>query len=69
MGNNVLVSDTAQAFESYPAGGDYVVVFTDYPQKLTLGAKYVLTVEVQRSKTTGYEINDLKLKGAVEQKD
>lgn len=66
MGTNVLLSDRSEELESYPDSGNYLVVFTETPHKLSLGKCYLLTVEITDRKTTGYNVQDLRLKNAVE---
>ena len=66
MGNNVLVSQANELHTSYPSAGEFLVVFTDAPERLSIGKKYSLTVEVLESQTTGYGVRDLKLKSAAE---
>lgn len=66
MGSNVLLSDRSEVLKSYPDEGNYVVVFTENPRKLSLGKCYLLTVEITDRKTTSYNVQDLRLKNAVE---
>jgi hypothetical protein len=67
MKSNVLLSQVNELLQVYPSAGNYLVIFTDEPEKLLLGKSYVLKVEVLKNVTTGPGLHDLRLKSAVEQ--
>lgn len=64
--DQVLVSQVNQVLAEFPQNGNYLVVFTENPEKLRLGSLYAMTIEVLSSKSTGYGVHDLRLKEAVE---
>jgi hypothetical protein len=66
MGNNVLLSEADELLQTYPSTGNYLVIFTDEPEKLSLGKPYLLKVEVLQTNTTGYQLQDLRLVSAFE---
>ena len=66
MPENVLVSGTQEILEQYPASGNYLVIFTDKSDALSLGKRYDFTVQVLTSKTSGYGEHDLRLRRYVE---
>ncbi len=62
MHNSILVSSVSEVLSEYPSAGEYLVIFTDDPKGLELGKRYIFTVEVLNTQSTGYGSNDLRLR-------
>lgn len=66
MRNNILVSSNSERLLSYPNSGEYLIIFAEYPEKLSQNKSYYFNVEVLQGNSTGYKTNDLQLISALE---
>ena len=66
IGNSVLVSQDDEVLQSYPSEGNYLVVFTDVPERLEVSKFYRFNVKVLEARSTGHGVQDLKLISALE---
>jgi len=61
--NNILLSDHREILESYPASGNYIILYTDESNQFKLGEDYIFSVKLLSEKSQFYTPKDMEIMG------
>jgi hypothetical protein len=65
MPDNILIADESAVQQTYPDGGNFLVVITPEKIEVELGNLYTLMVKVLKSKSTNRNLPDLQLQAII----
>jgi hypothetical protein len=63
MADNIVISEENVTVETYTLRDTELIIFANQPEQFTLGRKYTYSIEISETRSTGDNINDVRLVG------